>query len=117
MVARLALATVSALAVLAAPASASCLPGSEAQRLARAQAVFTGRVLSVSPNGASARFRVLSVRKGPVRRGSVVRVVAGAYPSSVTMRWSPRKGERWRIGAQRRNGRWITNDCLGTTPL
>lgn len=106
-----------ALAATAAPAQASCIPMTQAERQKLADAVFTGRVLSVSADGASARFRVLSVRKGAVVKGAIVRVTAQPYPSSVTMRWSPRRGQRWRVGAQRRGTRWVTSDCLGTRRL
>ena len=98
----------------AAPARASCIPSSESERLARADAVFVGRVLSVSESGASARFRVLRVRKGSVVSGRIVRVVAVPYPSSTTIDWRPRVGQRWRVYAERRGSRWTTDDCLGT---
>ena len=107
------LVTVAALA-FAAPAQASCVPFTEKQRRHRSDAVFVGRVLSVSSSGASARFRVLRARKGPLREGTSVRVVATPYPSSTTIDWRPRSGQRWRVYAQRRGDRWRTDDCLGT---
>lgn len=76
-------------------------------------AVFTGRVVSVSADGARARFRVLKVRKGRVVRGDIVRVRAKPFPSSVTIGWNPKAGQRWRVYAERERG-WHTNDCLGT---
>ena len=98
----------------AAPADASCVPATPAEQLRRADAVFRGQVVSVGSSGASARFRVLSVRKGAIKRGGVVRVVANPYPSSVTIGWQPRVGQRWRVYVDRRGGRWLTNDCRGT---
>ncbi len=95
-------------------AQASCAPSTTRQKVQRADAVFVGRFLTVSANGASATFRVLSVRKGGVRRGSVVRVSARPYPSSVTIDWKPRAGQRWRVYADRDGRRWVTNDCMGT---
>lgn len=117
MTIRILLLTGAALAAAAAPAQASCVPMTQAERERLADAVFTGRVVSVSANGASARFRVLRVSKGIIRKGAVVRVAAEPYPSSVTMRWNPRPGQRWRVGAQRRGTRWVTSDCLGTRRL
>jgi len=102
------------LAVAGAPAQASCLPSTYKQRLGRADAVFVGRVLSVAADGVSAKFRVLSVRKGRLRQGSTVRVIAETYPSSITIDWRPRAGQRWRIYADRTGRRWITNDCMGS---
>ena len=98
--------------ILAAPAHASCIRSSEREYVARADAVFVGRVLSASRG--TARFRVLSVRKGRIKRGSSVRVYARPYPSSVTLDWSPRPGQRWRVYVAREGRRWITNDCQGT---
>jgi hypothetical protein len=100
--------------LMAAPARASCIPQTERERLDRADAVFVGRVLSVSASGASARFRVLRVRKGRLRKGSVVRVTAVPYPASTTIDWRPRPGQRWLVLAERRGTRWTTDDCLGT---
>jgi hypothetical protein len=105
------------LAAGAAPATASCIQQTDAQQVARADVVFVGRVVSVSADRASARFRVLRVRKGPVRKGAIVRVTATPYPSSITIGWRPRKGQRWRVLAQRRGGRWTTDDCMGTRRL
>ncbi len=113
---RLAIAA-AALALAAPPAQASCVPFTDSERVARADAVFVGRVLGVSANGARASFRVLSVRKGSVRRRSVVRVTARPYPSSVTLRWKPRAGQRWRVFAGRDGRRWVTDDCAGTRRL
>lgn len=98
----------------AAPASASCIPASQSEREALADAVFIGRVLSVDSDRAKARFRVLGVRKGAIAKGSAVKVLARPLRSSVTTNWSPAVGERWRVAVQRKNGRWLTNDCLGT---
>jgi hypothetical protein len=98
---------------MAVPAEASCVPAAERQHVRRADAVFTGRVLAVRSDG-RATFRVLSVRKGPVERGAAVRVRATPYPSSITLGWEPRVGQRWRIYADRQGGRWTTNDCMGT---
>ena len=106
--------TTCVLAFAVAPAEASCVPSSAQQRLQRADAVFVGRVLTVSANGASASFRVLSVRKGNVRRGASVRVHARPYASSVTIGWQPRAGQRWRVYVDRSGRRWVTNDCMGT---
>ncbi len=104
----------SLLAVAVPAAQASCAPSTARQKVQRADAVFVGRVLAVSANGASAKFRVLSVRKGAVRTRSVVRVSARPYPSSVTIDWRPRAGQRWRVYADRDGRRWVTNDCMGT---
>ena len=106
--------TALALAFAAAPADASCIAMTERQRLSRADAVFVGRVVSVSADRASARFRVLRVRKGSIREGGLVRVTAEPYPSSTTIDWRPRRGQRWRVYAERRGSRWTTDDCLGT---
>lgn len=114
MATRILFLAVTALALAAAPAGASCVPSTEAERFGRADAVLVGRVVSVSVDRASARFRVVRVRKGSVRKGAVVRVTAEPYPSSTTIDWRPRRGQRWRVYAERRGGRWITNDCLGT---
>lgn len=114
MITRILLLTACALAAGAGTAYASCIPLSEAQRLSRADAVFVGRVVSVSSSGASARFRVLRVRKGRVRKGTIVRVTAEPYPASTTIGWRPKRGQRWRVYAERSRYRWITDDCLGT---
>lgn len=117
MMLRTLLLTALLLAVAGAPAHASCVPSTYKQRLGRADAVFVGRVLSVSANGASAKFRVLSVTKGPLHKGSTVLVLAKTYPSSITIDWKPRAGQRWRIYAARAGLRWITNDCMGSHRL
>ena len=101
-------------AFLTAPAEASCVRSDERQDLRRADAVFVGRVLSVRESDGSAVFRVRRVVKGRATRGSRVRVHATPYPSSVTIGWAPRAGQRWRIYAARRDGRWETDDCMGT---
>ena len=101
-------------ALLTAPAQASCIRSTERQDLRRADAVFVGRVLSVRAGDGSAVFRVRRVVKGRVIRGSRVRVHATPYPSSITIGWSPKAGQRWRVYADRRNGRWETDDCMGT---
>ena len=93
------------------------MPSTYKQRPGRADAVFVGRVLSVSANGASAKFRVLSVTKGRLHKGSTVRVLAKTYPSSITIDWKPRAGQRWSIYAERTGQRWITNDCMGSHRL
>jgi hypothetical protein len=111
---RLALVVACATGLLAAPAQASCLPSTERDNVNRADAVFTGRVLTVNQDAGTAEFRVLSVRKGSVRNRSVVRVYARPYPSSVTIDWAPKPGQRWRVYLQRHGRRWVTNDCLGT---
>jgi hypothetical protein len=117
MIARLVCVTTCLLVVAPAPARASCIPSSSSQRLQRADAVFMGRVLSVSARGDSASFRVLSVRKGRVRKGASIRVTVEPYPSSVTLGWSPRRGQRWRVYTDRNGRRWVTNDCMGTRRL
>ena len=114
---RLLFATTCLLVVSSAPAAASCIPSTPKQRLQRADAVFVGRVLTVNARGNSATFRVLSVRKGSVRQGASVRVTAEPYPSSITIAWSPRRGQRWRVFAERNGKRWVTNDCMGTRRL
>ena len=114
MTRRLLFTTVLATVVLAPPANASCVRLTETEAVRMSDAVFTGRVVSVSANGARATFRVLRVRKGPVARGDTVRVRAEPYPSSITLAWKPKVGQRWRVYAERERGRWYTNDCLGT---
>ena len=114
MIKRLICLTALATGLLAAPAGASCIPATENDRLRRAQAVFTGRVLTVSPDGARARFRVLSVRKGNLKKGDSVWVRANPYPTSITLAWHPKVGQRWRLYVRRVNGKWSTNDCMGT---
>ena len=109
--------TVCAVAVSAVPAQASCIQSTARQKLERADAVFVGRVLSVSAKGGSASFRVTSVRKGRLRKGQSVRVHADHYPSSVTFNWSPRVGDRYRLYVRRAGRRWLTNDCMGTREL
>ena len=101
-------------AFLTAPAQASCIPSDERQDLRRADAVFVGRVLSVRESDGSAMFRVRRVVKGRVTRGSRVRVYATPYPSSITIGWAPAAGQRWRLYVDRRDGRWETDDCMGT---
>ena len=114
MTRRLILTTVLATAVIAPPAEASCFPLTENERIRMSDTVFTGRVLSVGASGARATFRVLRVRKGRLARGETIRVRAAPFPSSVTLRWNPKVGQRWRVYAERKRGRWYTNDCLGT---
>ena len=113
---RLILTSLLAFAALAPAAPASCIPSTERQNVARADAVFVGRVLSFRSSDGRATFRVLRVRKGSRRisKGDTVRVVPDFYPSSITLDWAPKRGERWRVYVQRRKARWITNDCLGT---
>ena len=60
-------ASAAALMILAQPAQASCVPSTEREHLARAAAVFVGRVTSVNATDGSARFKVLSVRKGRIK--------------------------------------------------
>lgn len=110
----MAVASIAGLLVLASPAQASCIRSTERDYLKRADAVFVGRVTSVGPSGASARFRVLSVRKGRIDPGSVVKVVAEPYPSSITISWTPKPGQRWRVYVKRSGKRWTTSDCMGT---
>ena len=98
-------------------AQASCLRSTDREDLKRADAAFVGRVLTVNASEGSARFRVLSVHKGHIRRGSAVRVYARPYPSSVTIDWSPKPGQRWRVYVSRNGRRWVTNDCQGTRRL
>ena len=100
--------------LLGSPAQASCVPASLRDDMGRADAVFVGRVLSVSESGGSARFRVLRVAKGNLAPRAAVRVFARPFPSSVTLNWSPKPGERWRVYIQRKAGRWVTHDCQGT---
>jgi len=95
------------------PALASCVPSKERDYLKRADVVFVGRVLSLRTRDARATFRVITVRKGHLG-GATVSVYPTPYPSSVTLNWSPRPGQRWRVYVQRHGQRWITNDCLGT---
>jgi len=114
MILRLGLLAACVLGAVASPAEASCIRSTERERVSRADAVFTGRVLSVSSSGRTATFRVLSVRKGRVRKGASVRVSAEPFPSSVTIDWNPRRGQRWRVYTDRKGTRWITNDCMGT---
>jgi hypothetical protein len=116
MTMRLILATSCGLALAGTPAQASCIPATERDQLRRADAVFVGRVLSVRRSDGRATFRVLSVRKGRrrIHRGSAVRVYGEPYPSSVTIGWPPRVGERWKVYVDRRGRRWTTNDCMGT---
>lgn len=111
-----AIAVVGALA-FASPARASCVPAQQRHDFARADAVFVGRVVSVSANGASAVFRVLRVAKGGLHHHATVSVFADPFPSSVTLTWSPKRGQRWRVYAQRAHDRWVTNDCQGTRRL
>jgi hypothetical protein len=100
--------------LVAAPAQASCIPSTERDYLQRSRVVFVGKVLSVRSSDARATFRVLRVRKGQIRRNATVAVYPTPYPSSVTLNWSPRPGQHWRVYVQRAGRRWITNDCLGT---
>lgn len=104
-------------AVAGAPAHASCVRLTPKQLVQRADAVFVGRVLSVSASGASAKFRVLTVSKGDLAKRSVVRVTADPFPSSITINWRPRAGQRWRVYAKRSGRRLITNDCMGSRPI
>ena len=117
MTLRLVFLTTGILLGAATSAGASCLPSTSEQQLKRADLVFVGRVLSVSADGGSATFRVTSVRKGHVSKGVAVHVVADPYPSSATIGWSPARGQRWRVYAQRSGPRWTTNDCMGTRRL
>jgi hypothetical protein len=100
--------------LVAAPASASCIPSTERDYLQRSHVVFVGKVVSVRSSDARANFRVLRVLKGQIRRGARVAVSPTPYPSSVTIDWAPRLGQHWRVYVQRAGRRWITNDCLGT---
>lgn len=103
-----------AMGILAASAHASCVRSTERENLDRAGAVFVGRVVSVDQGGGAAVFRVQSVRKGSLKRDARVRVYARPYPSSVTISWAPKPGQRWRVYVQRHGSRWVTNDCMGT---
>lgn len=116
MTRRIALSTALAIALTAAPARASCIPSTERDYLKRADAIFVGRVLSVRASDGRATFRVISVRKGSprIRKGSSLRVYPTPHPSSVTINWQPRRGQRWRVNVQRKGNRWTTSDCLGT---
>jgi hypothetical protein len=102
------------LGALATPASASCVPRTDEERLGSADLVFVGKVVSVSGAGASALFRINRSAKGEFAKGDEVEITADPYPSSVTISWNPRKGQRWRVFAVKRGGRWTTDDCLGT---
>jgi hypothetical protein len=119
MTTRLVVISICAAGAVASSASASCIPSTEREDIKRADAVFTGRVLSVPSSNGRATFRVLRVRKGRgrIHKGDTVRVYPEFYPSSITINWKPRGGERWRVYTQRRKHRWITNDCLGTRRL
>ena len=114
MTTKLIIATLTAAGLVAGPASASCAITTQAERDALADAVFVGRVLSVDEEKGAARFRILAVRKGELRKGTTIRVLARPLRSSVTAAWSPREGERWRVAVQDKRDRWVTNDCLGT---
>ena len=114
MTARIVILAAVAAGMPAAGAHASCIPSTEADYVRRADAVFVGRVLAVREEAGRARFRILRVRKGRLRKGASVHVVATPYPSSITIAWSPEVGERWRVYVDRRRGRWVTNDCMGT---
>jgi hypothetical protein len=100
--------------LVAAPASASCIPSTEREYLQRSHVVFVGKVVSVRSSDARATFRVLRVVKGHLRRGATVAVSPWIYPSSITINWAPRPGQHWRVYVQRAGRRWFTNDCLGT---
>ena len=113
MTVRIVLATAIALTV-AAPAEASCAFLTEKEQRKYAEAVFTGRVISVRASDGSATFRILEVRKGQLKRGAITRVYPRPHPSSVTMGWNPRRGESWRLYVRRPGERWYTNDCAGT---
>ena len=107
-------ATACALALGAETAQASCVPSTEQEFRQRADAAFVGRVLSVRSSDGSARFRVRRVIKGRLERGDRIRVIPRPHPSSVTINWNPRVGQRWRVYADRPGRRWLTNDCMGT---
>jgi hypothetical protein len=94
-------------------ASASCASATEAQRVARAEAVLVGRVVR-HIDGGTAKFRVLRVRKGSLRVGDVVRVTTEPFFPIGEFDWRPRRGQRWRIYARRSGRDWRTNDCMGT---
>ena len=106
--------TIAVIGVGAPAAHASCVPSSEGEYRKRADAIFVGRVLAIRESDGRAKFRVRRVLKGALTKGTVIRVFARPYPSSVTMNWSPELGERWRVYVDRPGRRWITNDCMGT---
>ena len=106
--------TAALLVVGAEAAQASCVPSTEKDFRKRADAIFVGRVLTVNSEDGSARFRIRRVIKGGLEKGSKIRVVPRPYPSSVTIDWNPKVGERWRVYVDRPGRRWITNDCMGT---
>lgn len=99
---------------LAAPVQASCIYTTSSEKLKHADGVFTGRVLSFRSSDGMTTFRVLSVRKGRITEGSRVRVYPDSHPSSVTIAWTPRKGQRWRLYVRKRASRLETNDCMGS---
>ncbi len=114
---RLSLVSLLLAAVTAAPAAASCVASSDAERLHRADAVFVGIVLGVRPSDGSATFRITRVEKGRLLRGAVTRVLPVPFRSSVTIGWTPERGQRWKLYVTRSSGRWTTNDCQGSRRL
>ena len=97
-----------------APAAFSlCAYADEAERFARADAVFVARVLR-HIDGGTGKFRVRRVLKGPLRVGQAVRVTTEPLFPAEDFDWRPRRGQRWRIYARRSGRLWTTNDCMGT---
>jgi hypothetical protein len=108
--------------VLAAPASASCIPMTAAQQRARAHVIFDGIALDGPTATGIERFRVIRYRKGTGPR--IVRVSTGRkrYPGGggvvTSVSITARRGETWRIYARRlRPGVFQTNVCDGSRRL
>jgi hypothetical protein len=95
---------VAAVAIVAAPAQASCLPLTAAEQRARAHVIFDGVALEGPTATGVQRFRVSRYLKGAGPR--VVRVATGTIRrpdgtgSTTSVSLVVRRGERWRIFAR-----------------
>lgn len=101
-------------------ARAMCLPATDAERLAAADAVFEGFV--VRGSGSPARLKVLRYIKGSgpkelsVETGSIRNRDGTTTSTSVGIR--PLPGETWLIyGLGTRTGAVITSSCAGSRRL
>ena len=97
------------------PARASCIQQTQADQIARADAIAYGRVTSVDRGTGTLSFRSLAAYKGdPGPDNMTVRVgPGGGAATSVDYRADP--GEHL-LYLQRQGSEYATNDCSGSHP-
>jgi hypothetical protein len=98
-------------------AACSCANGSEAQRLARADFVFTGAAVDMraAANGDPVQFlfAVEEVRKGPTLASAVVTTSAGGASCGAGFAVDT----RWLVFATRAGNAWASSLCSGNQAL